>query len=135
MRVGYVDTSCLVAIAFGEPGYEAVVARLDGIDQLYASNLLEAELRAALRRESVRHDDALTAALSWVLPDRPLSTEIATVLEAGHVRGADAWHLACALYLSPDPAELEFLTVDKRQATVAAAIGFLLDADSLGQSG
>jgi uncharacterized protein with PIN domain len=128
-----VDTSCLVAIAFGEPGYEAVIARLNGIDQLYTSNLLEAELGAVLRRENVRHDDALTAGLSSVLPDRPLSAEIATVLEAGHVRGADAWHLACALYLSPDPAELEFLTVDRRQAAVAAAIGFALDAGSLGQ--
>jgi uncharacterized protein with PIN domain len=134
MRVGYLDTSCLVAIAFGEPGYEAVAARLESMDQLYTSNLLEAELRAALRRERVRHDDALTAGLSWVLPDRPLSAEIATVLEAGHVRGADAWHLACALYLSPNPAELEFLTMDRRQATVAAAIGFTLEADWAGRS-
>jgi predicted nucleic acid-binding protein len=127
MRVGYVDTSCLVAVAFAESGYEALVARLDSLDRRVASNLLEAELHAAFRRENVPYDGALTARLSWVLPDRPLSAEIKVVLEAGQVRGADAWHLACALYLSPDPRELDFLTMDKRQATVAAAMGFTVE--------
>ena len=46
------------------------------------------------------------------------------VLDAGQLRGADAWHLACALYLSPEPRELEFLTLDGRQAAVAVALGF-----------
>ena len=32
MNVGYVDTSCLVAVAFGEPGHEAIVARLQIVD-------------------------------------------------------------------------------------------------------
>ena len=124
MRVGFVDTSCIVAVAFGEPGYRTVVARLSELEACYASNLLEAELRAALQREDVPYDPDLTARLSWVLPDRPLSGEIGTVLEAGDVRGADAWHLACALYLSPEPAELPFFTLDKRQAKVALAVGF-----------
>jgi predicted nucleic acid-binding protein len=124
MRIGYVDTSCLVAVAFAEVGYEAVVARLDGLDRLVASNLLEAELQAALRREDVPNDGTLTARLSWVLPERPLNAEISAVLEAGQVRGADAWHLACALYLSPDPGELPFLTLDRRQAALARTLGF-----------
>ena len=80
MRVGYVDTSCLVAVAFAETGHEAVVARLDGLDRLVASNLLEAELQAALRRENVPDHGSLTARLSWVLPDRPLSAEIRLAL-------------------------------------------------------
>lgn len=124
MRVGYVDSSCLVAVAFAEPGYEALVAHLEGLDQLYSSNLLEAELRAAFQREGVDADGALLTRLSWVLPDRPLSGEIRAVLGAGYLRGADLWHLACALYLSPDPRELAFLTVDTRQAAVAATMGF-----------
>lgn len=124
MNVGYVDSSCLVAVAFAEPGYEALVARLEGLDQLYSSNLLEAELRAAFRREGVAADGALLGRLSWVLPDRPLSAELQVVLAAGQLRGADLWHLACALYLSPDPRELAFLTVDRQQAVVAATLGF-----------
>jgi predicted nucleic acid-binding protein len=121
---GFVDTSCLVAVAFGEPGSDALVARLEGIEQLFGSNLLEAELRAALRREGVGYDKALLAGIAWVLPDRPLTGEISAVLEAGPLRGADAWHLACALYLAPTRDELEFLTLDTRQAAVATALGF-----------
>lgn len=124
MSAAYLDTSCLVAVAFGEPGHEALTAQLDRLDQLFSSNLLEAELRAVLRREGVEEGESLMDGLSWVLPDRPLTPEIEAVLGAGSVRGADAWHLACALYLSPDPGELEFLTLDRRQATVARALGF-----------
>jgi predicted nucleic acid-binding protein len=124
VNAAYVDTSCLVAIAFAEPGYKAVASRLDRFDQLFASNLLEAELRAAFRREKVNAADTLLGSLSWVFPDRALTAEIEAVLDAGQVRGADAWHLACALYLSPDPRELAFLTMDRRQARVAEALGF-----------
>jgi predicted nucleic acid-binding protein len=124
VNAAYVDTSCLVAIAFAEPGYKAVASRLDRFDQLFASNLLEAELRAVFRREKVNADDTLLGSLSWVFPDRALTAEIEAVLDAGQVRGADAWHLACALYLSPDPRELAFLTMDRRQARVAEALGF-----------
>ena len=124
MNVGYVDSSCLVAIAFAEPGYGALAARLEAFDQLYSSNLLEAELRAAFQREGVAGDGGLLERLSWVLPDRALGVEIRNVLAAGYLRGADLWHVACALYLSPDPRELAFLTVDQQQAEVAATVGF-----------
>jgi hypothetical protein len=114
----------LVAVAFGEPGYEALVDRLSRDDQLFASNLLEAELLAAFHRERIAPDRSLLEGIGWILPDRPLTAEIETVLEAGTVRGAGLWHLACALFLSPNPHELEFLTLDRRQADVATAIGF-----------
>lgn len=98
--------------------------RLEVFETLFASNLLEAEFRATLKREQVPHDGSVPAAISWVLPDRPITAEMNMVLEAGALRGADLWHVACALYLSPDPRELAFATVDRRQATVAAALGF-----------
>lgn len=124
MNVAYVDTSCLVAIAFRERGAAALARRLDGFDELIAANLLEAELRAAFVRENAAPDpDALTA-LSWVVPDRPLHAEIARVLAAGYVRGADCWHLATALYVATEPAELSFLTLDERQRGVARQLGF-----------
>ena len=88
MNAAYVDTSCLVAIAFAEPGYKTLASRLDRFDQLFASNLLEAELRAALRREKAPVDDALLRSLSWVWPDRALTAEIETVLDAGQLRGS-----------------------------------------------
>jgi len=46
------------------------------------------------------------------------------VFAAGQVRGADAWHLATALWLTRHPAELPFLTLDARQREVASALGF-----------
>ena len=55
---------------------------------------------------------------------RPLSEQIARVLEAGYVRGADCWHLATALYIAPDPGEIVFLTLDHRQRDIAKALGF-----------
>ncbi len=124
MTAAYVDTSCVVAIALAERGHAALARRLEMFGTLFASNLLEAELRATFRREQVSHDGSVPAAISWVLPDRPMTAEMEMVLEAGALRGADLWHVACALYLSPDPRELTFLTLDAQQAEVARALGF-----------
>jgi len=40
------------------------------------------------------------------------------------VKGAHLWHLACALFLAPEPKDLAFLTLDKRQEAVARKLGF-----------
>lgn len=124
MKGAYVDTSCLVAIAFAEAGAASVIRRLAPFDALYSSNLLEAELYAALQRERVSPDSTVLDRIGWVIPDRPLHVEITRVLQAGHVRGADCWHLASALYLAQDPGELSFLTLDTRQWSVARKLGF-----------
>ena len=52
-----------------------------------------------------------------------LTSEISMVVEAGYLRGADLWHLASALYLTPDPKEVTFITLDERQAEVARGLG------------
>lgn len=125
MTTAYLDTSCLVAIAFCEPGWENTAAALDGFERLVSSNLLEAELRSALAREDVRHLAVpLLAEISWILPRRPLTKEIHRVATEGYLRGADLWHLACALFIAGDPAELTFATLDGRQSVVAKSIGF-----------
>jgi predicted nucleic acid-binding protein len=120
----YVDTSCLVAIAFGERGARATARRLSSFGDLVASNLLEAELRSAFLREQATGVEDLLESIRWVSPERPLSAEISRVLAAGYLRGADCWHLATALYLSPNPAELAFVTLDARQGAVAVSLGF-----------
>jgi hypothetical protein len=50
--------------------------------------------------------------------------EIDRVLAAGSLRGADLWHLACAVYVSGNPEELAFVSLDQRQREVAKALGF-----------
>ena len=123
MTVAYVDTSCLVTIAFGERGGTAMARRLGRYDVLVSANLLEAELRGAFAREDVPFHARALSSISWVLPDRPLGPEIARALEAGYLRGADLWHLACALYLVEDLGPLPFVTLDDRQREVAQALG------------
>lgn len=124
MKAAYVDTSCLVAIAFGEAGGQALARRIDSMDRVFASNLLEAELRATFIRERVPVDHPLLGRITWVLPDRPLGKEIGVVLAAGYLRGADLWHLASALFLAGNPRDLPFITLDERQQVVARKLGF-----------
>jgi hypothetical protein len=116
----------LAAVLLKEPGCERVLGRLARLDVIYSSTLLEAEIRSVAAREKL--DDAdleqVFSSVIWICPERPLSTEIRRVLKAGHLRGSDTWHLACALYLFEDPAGLPFLTLDIRQAKVASALGF-----------
>jgi predicted nucleic acid-binding protein len=120
----FVDTSCLVAIALGERGSPAVAARLKRFEELFASNLLEAELRATLARERVTIDPDVLTWLDWVFPDRPLTQELSRVFAAGYLRGADAWHVACALHMSENPEEVTFLTLDRPQRAIARRLGF-----------
>ena len=75
MTAAYVDTSCLVAVVFGEPGHEALATRLLGFERIYSSNLLEAELAAALSRKGATDDGSITGQITWVLPERALSAE------------------------------------------------------------
>jgi len=124
LRIGYVDTSVLLAIVFAERDFEALGAELAEFDHLVSSNLLEAEFRAALKREDVDEaaEDSL-ASLDCVFPHEPLSTEVSEVLEAGYARGADVWHLACALWVNKQVGGLQFLTLDSRQGDLARAVG------------
>ncbi|MGH7644799.1 MAG: PIN domain-containing protein [Gemmatimonadales bacterium] len=124
MRQAYVDTSCLLAVALGERGATALARRLARFDALVSSNLLEAELRAALTREGIDAATDLLTWVDWVFPERALTAEIGRTLAAGYLRGADLWHVACALYVSQDPADLPFITLDTRQRDVARQLGF-----------
>lgn len=125
MKVAYIDTSVLVAIAFGESESDEIARKLGDFDRLLTSNLTEAEFRTVLVREHADSSGAeLLAGLSWILPNRPLTPEIDRVAATGYVRGADLWHLACALFVSPQPGQLSFVSLDARQAEVAQMLGF-----------
>lgn len=118
------DSSCYAAIILGERGAAAIDARLASFDGLVASNLMEAEVRAVLAREKISLPVDLLGPVEWVLPVRALSAEMSRVFSAGYLRGADAWHLACALFYADDRTSLTFLTLDARQREVAERLGF-----------
>ena len=124
MSVAYVDSSVLVALAVGEPTRPMLERRMAEFSTLLSSNLLEAELRSSLSRERRTLDRALLAGIEWVLPDRPLTSEFEAVLAAGQLRGADLWHVATALLIAEELGSIAFLTLDRRQRTVAEALGF-----------
>jgi hypothetical protein len=123
-EAAYVDSSCLVAIALGEPVAKHIAARIAGFRVILAHPLLDAEVRCACAREGQPLPDAELQLVHWIDVDRPISDETDRVLSAGYVRGADCLHLATALYLAPDPRQLTFLTLDTPQRAVARALGF-----------
>lgn len=125
-RVACVDSSLLVCIAFREPGWREHELRLNRYATLLSSNLLEAEVAAAHVRFGVLLDAGLFDGIQWVMPDRPLGEEIGRAAAAGHLRGADLWHLATALRVSARSGDIDFLTLDRRQAEAAGALGFRL---------
>jgi len=126
LKAAFADTSAVLAALFGEPDSVAMRRAFGSLDKLYATNLLEAEVRSVGVREHVDASAVKTALshLEWVFPDRPLSREFEIILGFGILRGADLWHLACALYVAEDPRNLPFITLDQNQARLAKALGF-----------
>ena len=127
MKVGYVDSSIYLGILLEEPRHTGSVLRVGEFPHLFSANLLEAEVRAALTRESVAEPSwfELLDRINWIHPDRPLSREFEAVLSEGYLRGADLWHLACALYLRSFDYDVELLTLDRRQQDVGKQLGLI----------
>jgi hypothetical protein len=124
LKAAYIDSSLLIGIRF----QEFTSTKIHGIRQLglFSSELLIAEVLAFGKREGIEEAllwDSLKG-LSWVIPEGSIFEECKRVIQCGYVRGADLWHLACACYLSPNPGDLTFLTLDERQRDVAARLGF-----------
>ena len=128
MKAVYVDSSVLVALLLRERGYEKTARFLEKRIPLFSSYLLEAELYATASREGISLETAgeFVDLVSLVLPDRSLKEEYRRIFEGGYCRGADACHVATALYLDPKTVNLGFLTADKDQAKIAKAVGFRL---------
>ena len=125
MKGGYIDSSCLISIALGEPGSRELETRLARIERLYSSSLLEAEFRAALAREgTVGRIRNLLAWVNWIYPRRRLTSEMDQILGVGTLKGPDLWHLACALSIRPKFEVIHFLSLDDKQSKIARSLGF-----------
>lgn len=127
MKAAYVDTSLLLAIVFDEPGASTLLRSLSRYEQAFSSDLLTAETLSAAARERL-DVAAVTHALdtvALVLPHRSLDREVQEVLGHGYIRGADVWHLACAVFLADGArSELAFLSRDVAQRRIARRLGF-----------
>lgn len=125
MKLAYIDTSYLIAIVFGERASSSLRKKLLKFDRLLSSNLLEAEFLSTLRRESVdiKIVQETLEPISWIYPNQTLTNEFNKILKIDYLRGADLWHLACALYIG-SPKRMSFLTLDRKQKLVARKLGF-----------
>lgn len=127
MSAAYLDSSFLVAILMGEPRARALQTTLRRFDDWMAGDLLVAELLATAVREALPLTELSPAldSVDLVLPDRSLEPEMREVLAIGRLRGADLWHLSCALYIAGDDrAGLAFLSRDAPQRDLARRLGF-----------
>jgi predicted nucleic acid-binding protein len=126
VSAAYLDSSFLLAILLGEPRARSLQSLLERYD-LLAGDLLVAETLATAAREDVDLELVAPAieAVDLVLPDRSLEPEMREVLRHGRLRGADLWHLACALYVAGDARRaLAFLSRDAPQRRLARHLGF-----------
>ena len=124
MTNAYIDTSALVAIATNEPAGPTVAERLAGFDRLVSGTILEAELRSVFARQGRPFEPDVISRIHWILPRRPLGPEFDAALNAGFLRPGDLLHVATALYATAEFDRITFVTLDRRQGEVAAALGF-----------
>lgn len=123
----YVDSSVLTAVLLHESAHEHLQARLMR-GGLFSSLLLEAEVQSALQREKLPREafEQFGELMTWITPTRSLKSEISEVLDCGYLRGADLWHVSCAVYAFRNRRKVEFFSLDKNQRAVAAKCGFKL---------
>ena len=118
----YLDSSAFVKLVLAEPETPALVAALDGVIRLIASEILEVEARRATQRGG-GDTDAVRAQLDGVRL-LPLSAEVracASELKPASLRSLGAIHLATALSVGD---RLEGLyTYDERMSLAARDAG------------
>jgi len=127
VSVAYLDSSFLLAILFGEPRSGTLSRTLARSDRIFSADLLVAECLSAAGREGVDLAAVRAAlqAVSLVLPPRSLEPEIIEASAHGYLRGADLWHVACALFLAGDDRnDVAFLSRDEVQRRLAGRLGF-----------
>jgi predicted nucleic acid-binding protein len=118
----YLDSSAFVKLVLPEPETPALLAALEGVERLVASEILEIEVLRATRRGG---GDIVTArgqlAAVRLLPLSSEIRKLASELEPSSVRSLDAIHLATALSLGE---RLDGLyTYDERMSLAARQAG------------
>ena len=79
-----IDSSTLVAIAFNEPSASILIETIVECEKVFFSSFLEAKIQSAFARESVEFLESWLSGAGWTLLDRPLTNELAIVLDTGN---------------------------------------------------
>jgi predicted nucleic acid-binding protein len=118
----YLDASAFVKLVVPEPETSKLIAALDGVVRVVASEILEVEALRASRRAGtdITAVHARLAALRFL----PLTNEIRSVagqIDPPSVRSLDAIHIATALSVRERLAGL--FTYDERMSDAARDVG------------
>ncbi len=97
MSTAYTDTSVLIAIETCQPDYDLYEEEPGRFERLVSSKLLEAEYRSVCMRERRAPSNLRLNKISWIIPARPLTRELESVMTAGYLRGVDLWHVATGI--------------------------------------
>lgn len=126
MKAAYLDSSFAVAMIFGELPHQNLSRKYSELEEVLSCHLLEAEVYSTLAREKVDLNlgTRFLFGISLFQPDDSLAVEYKKILKAGFLRGADLFHLACALHLDPLANELMFFSLNQKQSACAAKLGF-----------
>lgn len=125
----YVDSSAALNILFRQGEYLNLKKIIENSTRVFSVSLLEAEVLAAFHREKLdlRKAESFFQKIEWVRPTRSLGYEFSKIFSHSYIKGADAHHLAAALYLDPSAKLLHFLSTDKQQANLAKKLGFFVN--------
>lgn len=125
----YIDSSVIISILFSEEVHSGLWANYQQATYALSSHLLEAEVYSAAVREGRTFESAQETMqrITFANIDRSLDEELQKVFSAGYSKGADALHLATALYLDPTAKNLLFLTADSNQKFIAQKLGFRVE--------
>jgi len=127
VTTAYLDSSFLLSIVLGEPRAAELRRILTRYDRLLSSDLIVAECLSTAHREAIDRAAMITALrpIDLVLPSRSLATDMGEALNEGYLRGADLWHVACAMFVAAaERSEVAFLSRDEPQRRVARRLGF-----------
>ena len=136
MAALYVESSAVLAWLFDEPGADRVVAILEGAEQPAASVLTRLEVERTMARHvaSGKRSEAEANRLrgrlaremaSWMMVGmrEEILERAARPFPIEPLRALDAIHLATALELVKPFPEVQILTLDRRVADNARALG------------
>lgn len=125
----YVDSSVVVAALLEEPRHEEFRCLLSQAGSVLSSYLLEAEVFAAAAREQISLDETQEQIrnIVFIAVNRKLVEEYKKIFSIGYSKGADALHLATALFIDPTAKNLVFLTADTNQKSIAQKLGFRVE--------
>lgn len=120
----YIDTSVPMAIHYNERAGVEIARRLNNVQIMMSSPILEAELLRATGNDRVPDILRRITRFLWVMPNAIPSAEMSRVHRVANLEPLRLWHLTIALQAKQHLPSLAFMTLDEQQQSAARDLGF-----------